>query len=62
MAESEPCGLRGCSVYLNFEDENSSTLLSVFECDTTTPSTFEVYLTIKQSTAGWNSFLPQFLK
>lgn len=62
MAECEPCGLRGCTIYLNFDDENSITLLSTFECDPTTPSTFEVYLTIKQSTAGWNSFLPQFLK
>ncbi|KAJ8969449.1 hypothetical protein NQ314_001755 [Rhamnusium bicolor] len=62
LADSEPCGLRGCTLYINFEADELKTKLSTIKCDPTTPSTFEVYLTLKQSTAGWNSFLPQFLK
>lgn len=62
LADSEPCGLRGCTLYINFEVNELKTKLSTIKCDPTTPSTFEVYLTLKQTTAGWNSFLPQFLK
>jgi len=62
MAESEPCGLRGCTLYLDFEGEQDCRRLSTVKCDPATTSTFELYLTLKQSSAGWNSFLPQFLK
>lgn len=62
MADNEPCGLRGCTLFINFEGEGINKKLSSFRCDPSTPSTFEVYLTLKQSTAGWNNFLPQFLK
>ncbi|XP_018569302.1 protein charybde [Anoplophora glabripennis] len=61
LADVEPCGLKGCTLYINFEAEELKTRLSTIKCDPTTPSTFEVYLTLKQA-AGWNSFLPQFLK
>ncbi|CAH1183026.1 unnamed protein product [Ceutorhynchus assimilis] len=62
MADSEFYGLRGCTLYIDFEGEGVNRKLSSFRCDPTTPATFEVYLTLKQSTAAWNSFLPQFLK
>ncbi|XP_023027051.1 protein charybde isoform X2 [Leptinotarsa decemlineata] len=62
LADTEPCGLRGCILYINFEADEVKTKLSMVKCDPMTPSTFELYLTLKQSTAGWNSFLPQFLK
>lgn len=62
MADSEPCGLRGCTLYLNFEGEQDCRRLSTVKCDPSTASTFELYLTLKQTSAGWNSFLPQFLK
>ncbi|XP_060521957.1 protein charybde-like [Cylas formicarius] len=62
LADSEPCGLRGCVLYILFEGNGVSRKLTTIQCDPTTPATFEVYLTLKQSTAGWNSFLPQFLK
>nr|CAI5847953.1 unnamed protein product [Callosobruchus analis] len=62
LADSEPCGLRGCTLYINFETSGEvNTKLSTIKCDPTTPSTFEVFLTLKQATAGWN-FLPQFIK
>lgn len=62
MADSEPCGLRGCTLHLNFQGEEDCRKLCTVKCDPSTASTFELYLTFKQSTAGWNSFLPQFLK
>ncbi|XP_022903471.1 protein charybde-like [Onthophagus taurus] len=62
MAESEPCGLRGCVLYLEFEGENGNMKLSTIKCDPMTAATFELYLTLKQSVAGWNSFIPQFIK
>lgn len=63
MAESEPCGLRGCHLYIVFEPQGAlpSTRIAKIECDPGTPCTFELYLTLKQSSTGWN-FLPQFLR
>ncbi|GJQ80070.1 hypothetical protein Trydic_g19354 [Trypoxylus dichotomus] len=62
MADSELYGLRGCTLYLSFEGEQECRKLSTIKIDPSTVSTFELYLTLKQSTAGWNSFLPQFIK
>jgi len=63
LADAEPYGLKGCTIYINFEGaENVKRKLSVINCDPSTPSTFELYLTLKQATNGWNNFLPQFLK
>ncbi|GJQ80066.1 hypothetical protein Trydic_g19350 [Trypoxylus dichotomus] len=62
MAESEPCGLRGCVLFLNFEGEGNSMRLNTIKCDPMTASTFELYLTLKQSITSWNSFIPQFIK
>lgn len=63
MAESEPCGLRGCHLYVLFEPHGTlpSTRIGKIECDPGTACTFELYLTLKQSSNGWN-FLPQFIR
>lgn len=61
LAEPEPCGIRGCVLYIRFETSDENRLLSTFICDSETPATFELYLTLKQSSNSWN-FLPQFLK
>lgn len=62
MAESEPCGLRGLKLYMLFETtENLSIKLGTIQYDPQTASTFELYLTLKQTASGWN-FLPQFLR
>jgi len=65
-AEMEPCGLRGCTLYLRFRGEDraeSDILLGTVKFDRTTASTFEITLCLKQSTAGWNFIpIPQFLK
>ncbi|KAF7274811.1 hypothetical protein GWI33_012520, partial [Rhynchophorus ferrugineus] len=63
VADNEPCGLRGCTLYINFDGEGGfNKRLCTFRCDPSTPSTFEVHLTLKQSTAGWSNILPQFIK
>lgn len=62
MAEAELCGLKGCTIFINFESGEERRRLSVVDCDPLTPSTFELYLTLRQSTNGWNHFLPRFLK
>lgn len=61
IAESELCGVRGCTLYLLFEGEEDCRRLSTVKVDPATPSTFELYLTFKQANAGWG-FLPQFFK
>ncbi|EFA08259.1 protein charybde [Tribolium castaneum] len=61
MAESEPCGIRGCLIYVNFEGVEQCRKLASFKCDPETATTFELKLTFKQNPTGWN-FIPQFLK
>lgn len=61
LADSEPCGLRGCTLYIEFELKDEKKKISFIKCDPSIPSTYELYLTLRESTHGWN-FLPQFLK
>lgn len=63
VSEKEPCGIRGCTVYIEFEDEPSNTRrIASLKTDPNTVSTFELYLTLKHDRSGWTSILPQFLK
>jgi hypothetical protein len=61
MAESEPYGIKGCLIYINFEASDECRKLSNVKCDPGTATTFELNLTFKQHSTGWN-FIPQFLK
>ncbi|XP_013114780.1 protein scylla [Stomoxys calcitrans] len=63
LSEREPCGLRGCTVYIEFEDEpNNSRRIASLKLDKETVSTFEIYLTLRQDHRGWAALLPQFMK
>jgi len=63
MSEKEPCGIRGCTVYIEFEDEPSNTRrIASLQVDPNMVSTFELYLTLRHDRSGWTSLLPQFLK
>ncbi|KAK1119385.1 protein charybde-like isoform X1 [Frieseomelitta varia] len=62
MAENEPCGLRGCTLFISFETDSVCRKLSKIQCDPNTVSTFEIYLTLKQDHTSWHILLPQFLK
>ncbi|GFG29691.1 hypothetical protein Cfor_03741, partial [Coptotermes formosanus] len=61
MAENEPCGLRGCTLFINFENDHVCRRLGTIKCDPSTVSTFELFLTLKQDSSAWHSLLPQFL-
>lgn len=62
MAENEPCGLRGCHLYLYFQDEDERKHIGEVRCDATTVSTFELSLTLKRDVSLWSSVLPNFLR
>ncbi|XP_060063339.1 DNA damage-inducible transcript 4-like protein [Ylistrum balloti] len=53
LARKEPCGLRGCVLFINLEDKSKCQNLAKLDCDPTTVSTFELYLTLKEDTRGW---------
>ncbi|XP_026463519.1 protein charybde-like [Ctenocephalides felis] len=74
-SECEPCGVRGCTIYVEFEPSSGSNssannsndkksqkkVIACLRPDESTVSTFELYLTLKQEN-GWTDRLPQFLK
>ncbi|CAD7005303.1 unnamed protein product [Ceratitis capitata] len=63
VSEKEPCGLRGCTIYIEFEDEpNNSRRIAELNLDPEMVSTFEIYLKLRQDHRGWTSLLPQFMK
>ncbi|XP_023160979.1 protein scylla [Drosophila hydei] len=63
VSEKEPCGIRGCTIYVEFEDEpQNSRRIASLKVDPETVSTFEVYLTLRQDHRGWAALLPQFMK
>lgn len=63
MSEKEPCGIRGCSVYIEFEDEpGNSRRIASLQVGASMVPTFELYLTLKHDQTGWTAKLPQFLK
>lgn len=63
VSEREPCGIRGCTVYIEFEEEpQNSRRIGTLKVDSEMVSTFELYLTLRQDKRGWASLLPQFMK
>lgn len=56
MSESEPCGLRGCILYINLEELLTKELRHVGSIkigDRNTVPTFEMYLNLKRTNNGW---------
>ena len=53
MAESEPCGLRGCILYINIEEKTLCRRLGETKLDRSSVPTFEMYLTLKRAIPGW---------
>lgn len=58
MAEDEPCGLKGCIIYVNYEDKCNNRRLSKLRCDPTSVPTFEVTLTLRQDSSWLRGLLP----
>uniref|UniRef100_A0A1B6IFR3 Uncharacterized protein n=1 Tax=Homalodisca liturata TaxID=320908 RepID=A0A1B6IFR3_9HEMI len=62
MAVDEPCGIRGCTLYINFESERECRKIGTVKCDPNTVSTFELSLTLRrESRRTWTTLIPQFL-
>ncbi|XP_076317853.1 DNA damage-inducible transcript 4-like protein [Tachypleus tridentatus] len=55
MSEKEPCGLRGCVVYVNLEEKSLCRRIGKVKYDPHTVATFEVFLTLKQDCSSWLS-------
>lgn len=63
VSEREPCGIRGCTVFVEYEEDgNNLKRIAKLKLDPEMVSTFEVYLTLRQDKRGWTSLLPQFIK
>ncbi|KAK9505425.1 hypothetical protein O3M35_009488 [Rhynocoris fuscipes] len=68
LAEDEPCGIRGCTLYVDFLSSTEfpePRRIATVKCDPNTVSTFEVTLTLRQdprSNGSWTNILPQFIK
>jgi RTP801 C-terminal region len=63
VSEEEACGIRGCNIIIEFEDEmGHKRKIASTKTDPNTVETFELILTLKQDRSGWTSILPQFLK
>ncbi|XP_057381566.1 protein charybde-like [Daphnia carinata] len=63
----EPCGIRGCMVFIDFEEPNSRNnedrkqRIGAVKCHPYTVNTFELYLTLRPH-SSWTSKLPLFLQ
>lgn len=65
-AADEPCGIRGCVVYIDFDESNGRSSdrkqrIGAVKCDPYTVNTFEMYLTLRPHST-WTSKLPLFLQ
>nr|DBA28838.1 TPA: hypothetical protein GDO54_009130 [Pyxicephalus adspersus]DBA28839.1 TPA: hypothetical protein GDO54_009131 [Pyxicephalus adspersus] len=54
LSLNEPCGLRGCIIYVNVECNNKQVALDTIVYDCTVDPTFELKLVLKQDTQGWD--------
>ncbi|KAG9511409.1 Heparan-sulfate 6-O-sulfotransferase 1-A [Fragariocoptes setiger] len=54
MSETEPCGLRGCTLFINLEEKDSCQRIASFKFgDCYTVATFEMFLTLKRVPTSW---------
>jgi hypothetical protein len=57
-SETEPCGLRGCVLYINYEsEEREVTRIAAIRPTGANAqvATFELFLTLRQANSGWLS-------
>lgn len=55
LASCEPCGLRGCVLYVLLEQDEGWRQLERIACDASVVPTFELTLVFKQDGAAWPS-------
>jgi len=66
-SNNEPCGARGCLLYLHLEEKASKTqtksrLLAKVPFDRYTVATFEIHVTFRAEESSWTSKLPHFFR
>ncbi|XP_069832896.1 DNA damage-inducible transcript 4-like protein [Dendropsophus ebraccatus] len=54
LSLNEPCGLRGCIIYVSLESNNKQAVLDTMVYDCSVEPTFELKLVLKQDTRGWD--------
>lgn len=47
MSQNEPCGIRGCELFINLQDKSTCQEMGVIDCDPSTVTTFELHLIVK---------------
>ncbi|CAM1312291.1 DDIT4L (predicted) [Pycnogonum litorale] len=66
MSSNEPCGLRGCVLFIHLEeDKKTSQRIGKVKLDNDTVETFELHLKLKKERNGWKALkhmLPNFLQ
>ncbi|KAK2722106.1 DNA damage-inducible transcript 4-like protein [Artemia franciscana] len=63
VSQTEPCGLKGCIIYINVKklsDYRKQKLVRI-SFDRYTVATFEVHITLKVDTNHWLKYVPEFL-
>ncbi|XP_041117451.1 DNA damage-inducible transcript 4-like protein [Polyodon spathula] len=61
LSSGEPCGLRGCILFINLEVENVCKKLDRIIYDSSVVPTFELTLVFKQDSSAWPSLRDFFL-
>jgi len=61
-ASLEPCGLKGCLIFIYFEGENDCQYLNSLRCDPATIPTFELTLTLRQNQPKIRGWIPDIVK
>ncbi|KAM8939754.1 DNA damage-inducible transcript 4-like protein [Pelodytes ibericus] len=56
LSLNEPCGLRGCILYVKMESENRDMNIDTLVYDSTVVPTFELTLVLKQDRQAWDYF------
>ncbi|KAH9499593.1 DNA damage-inducible transcript 4-like protein [Bulinus truncatus] len=61
MSVAEPCGVRGCAIYIKLEEKNKPRNITTIFGNPSTPPTFEIHLTLKEDNRGWRKLQKVYL-
>ncbi|CAL1548403.1 unnamed protein product [Lymnaea stagnalis] len=61
MSMAEPCGVRGCAIYILLDEKNKPRKIATIFGNPSTPPTFEIYLTLKEENKGWRKLQKVYL-
>ncbi|CAG5131363.1 unnamed protein product [Candidula unifasciata] len=53
LSVSEPCGLRGCAIYMILQEKDRAFKLGTIFGNPLAPPTFEIHLTLKEDDRSW---------